>query len=135
MVVSYLLIGKSSVNVYLLLYPAVEISVIVSGPVYTGSRGRLTCSIMVNASVPVLSGATIVTVWRKGDFQLTNNNHTNISEAFVHGSNTIFESNVTVSPIETTDSGDYTCEAILVSPLAGNVSAISQVLTLSIQGK
>jgi len=45
-----------------------------------------------------------------------------------------FESNVTFSPIETSDNGDYTCEAILVSSVAGNVSAISGVHTLAIQG-
>ena len=89
---------------------------------------------MANTSAPVLSGATIVTVWRKGVAQLTNNNRTNISEAFVDGSNTSFESNVTLSPIETSDNGDYTCEAILVSSVAGNVSAISGVHTLAIQG-
>ena len=128
-------IAKLSKCISLLPAPAVEISVTISGPLYTGNRGTLTCTIMVNASIPVLSGATIVTTWRKGVILLTNNSRTNISEAFKDGSSTLFESNVTIGPIAMADSGQYTCKAILASPIAGNISEISGVLPLAIQGE
>lgn len=39
----------------------------------------------------------------------------------------------TFDSIDTADSGNYTCEVILVSPIAGNVSGHSSVISLEIQ--
>jgi len=42
------------------------------------------------------------------------------------------ESTVTFDPIDAADSGNYTCE---VSPVAGNVSGHSSVISLEIQSE
>ena len=106
----------------------------VSGPLYTGTIVTITCSIHVNASV--LSEITVEAVWRRGTTQLTNNSHTNISEAAVVGGSSLFQSNVSFYPIESSDSGQYTCEVTLISTASGNhLSTSSGEVTITVEGE
>lgn len=106
----------------------------VSGPLYTGTTVTITCSIHVNASV--LSEITVEAVWRRGTTQLTNNSHTNISEAAVVGGSSLFQSNVSFYPTESSDSGQYTCEVTLISTASGyHLSTSSSEVTITVEGE
>ena len=101
------------------LNPAVEASVMVSGPLYVRRGATLTCSIRVNASLQVLSEINIVAAWMKGNVQLIDNNHINISNTISNGS--ILKINVTFVPLQFSDSGNYSCEVALFSIATGNM--------------
>ena len=91
----------------------------VSGPLYVRRGATLTCSIRVNACLQVLSEINIVAAWMKGNVQLIDNNHTNISDTISNGP--IFETNVTFVPLQFSDSGNYSCQVTLFSITTGNM--------------
>ena len=105
-------------RLYVFLNPAVEASVMVSGPLYVRRGATLTCSIRVNASLQVLREINIVEAWMKENVQLINN-HIHISSTISNGS--IFETNVTFVPLQFSDSGNYSCEVALFSIATGNM--------------
>jgi len=113
--------------------PSPEVSLSVSGSLYAGNRVIISCNIHVAASV--VSEVRVVAVWKMEGVQLTNSSRINISEAVLSDGITLFVSNVTINPVEVADSGDYTCEATLISHAAGNVSTHSTTNTVDIQGE
>jgi len=114
--------------------PAPNVSMYVSGPLYTGNRVTITCNIHVNASV--LSEITVVAVWSRGTTQLTNNSRTNISRAVAVGGSSLFQSNVTFYPTESSDSDVYTCDVTLISIASGNhLSTVSSTINIAVEGE
>ena len=114
--------------------PAVEASVMVSGPLYVGRGATLTCTIRVNASLQVLREITTVAAWMKENLRLINNNRTNISDTISNGSS--FETNVTFVPLQISDSGNYSCEVTLFSIATGNMLLTrSSMSFFAVEGK
>ena len=75
-------------------------------------------------------------VWRRGITQLTNNSRTNISEALAVGGSSLFQSNVSLYPTDSSDSGEYTCEVTLISTASGNpLSTRSSAITIAVEGE
>ena len=74
---------------------------------------------MVNASLHVLREINIVAIWQKENTTLINNNRTNITGTVSNGS--VDEINVTLAPLQLSDSGSYSCAVILYSVATGNV--------------
>ena len=114
--------------------PAVEASVMVSGPVYIRRGATLICTVRVNASLQVLREINTVAAWKKEDLRLINNNHTNISDMFSNGS--VLETNLTFVPLQFSDSGNYSCEVTLASIATGNVLLTrSSMIFFAVEGK
>ena len=110
------------------------VSVRVSGSLFTGNRVTFTCSVEV--SVSILSTVRPVVTWRRGTAQLFNNSRTNVSKLVSTGSTSLFESNLTINPIEAADSGNYACETTLVSIATNNVvSRNSSLVSIVVEGE
>ena len=62
--------------------------------------------------------------WRRGTFQVLMGQYVNISET--EGSGHEYSRTVTFSPVDTSDSGLYTCTASLSPSLTGSVIASSE---------
>jgi len=123
-------------NPYILCSPIpdVEPSVVVSGPLYVGRSVALTCHIMVNASAHVLREINTVAVWWKGNTILINNNHTNITGTVSNGS--VYEINLTLAPLDFSDSGNYSCTVTLYSATTGNVLLTnSSTISFAVEGE
>ena len=119
---------------FLLSNPAVEASVMVSGPFYVRRRATLTCTVGVNASLQVLREINTVADWRKENVRLISNSRTNISGTISNGSS--FETNVTFVPLQLSDSGNYSCEVTLLSIASGNVVLTrSSMIIFDVEGK
>ena len=114
--------------------PAVEASVMVSGPLYIRRGATLTCSIRVNASLQLLREINIVAAWMKGNVQLISNNHINISSTISNGS--ISETNVTFVPLQFSDSGNYSCKVTLFSNATGDMLLTrSSMIFFAVEGE
>ena len=110
------------------------VSVRVSESLFTGNRVTFTCSVEV--SVSILSTVRPVVIWRRGTTQLFNNSRTNVSELVSTRSTFLFESNLTINPIEAADSGNYTCEALLALIATNNVvSRNSSMVSIVVEGE
>ena len=106
----------------------------VGGPLYVRRGATLTCSIRVNASLQVPSDINIVAAWMKGNVQLIDNNHTNISDT--NSNSSIFETNVTFVPIQFSDSGNYSCEVTLFSIATGSMLLTrSSMIFFTVEGE
>ena len=106
-------------SIFCSLNLAIEASVMVSGPLYVRRGATFMCSIRVNSSLQLLREINIVAAWMRGNVQLIDNNHTNISDTISNGP--IFETNVTFVPLQFSDSGNYSCEVTLFSIATGNM--------------
>ena len=122
---------RLDLSIFCFQNPAVEASVMVSGPLYVRRGATLTCSIMVNASLQEIN---IVAAWMRENLRLINNNSTSISDTISNGS--VSETNVTFVPLQFSDSGNYSCEVTLVSIATGNVLLTrSNMIIFAVEGK
>ena len=109
--------------------PTVE-ALVQNTPAYIGNDVILSCTITVDATVN--SGVVLTSAWFGPSNQLTNSSHTLAVDGMVAQ---IYNTNVTIVRADSSDSGNYTCNATLVSVssyIIGNSGA--GTVTLSVEG-
>ncbi len=93
------------------------------GPLYTGTSLTLTCNIALN--IAVNSRVDVNVIWSgPGGMLPVNNNRVTVSDTM--GSNTSYQSILTISPLATVDGGSYTCEVTVAPREATTFITISQ---------
>ena len=108
--------------------PRVE-AIVRNTPAYIGNNVTLTCTITVDATVT--SGVLLTTAWFGPSDQLTNTSH-----VLTEGMNTqIYHTNITITRVSASDSGDYTCNATLASLSSYTIGNLGTgTVTLSVAG-
>ena len=89
--------------------PTVE-AIVQNTPAYIGNDVVLTCTITVDATVN--SGVLLASAWFGPSNQLTNSSHALTVDGMAAQ---VYQTNVTIVRADSSDSGDYTCNATLVS--------------------
>ncbi len=93
------------------------------GPLYAGTSLTLTCVITLNEAVN--SRVDVNVTWSgPGGMLLVNGNRVTVSDTM--GSETSYQSNLTISPLATVDGGSYTCEVTVAPADTSTFITISQ---------
>ena len=100
---------NSCVTLHTVPQPTVNITANRSGVLYAGTPLTLTCSIQLN---PAVNTTVMVTrTWSgPGSQAVSNSGHVTVSNVFKRSDN-LYETTIEFGPLNTTDSGNYECEA------------------------
>ena len=110
---------------------------------YAGSRLKITCAITLDSVLsPVLGNLTVMSKWTKlGEMLLSGNGDSRITVSNVsqQDSTTNYSSTLMFSTLQTSDTGNYTCE-VTVAPLLSPVRNVmngtnSSTTTIRVQSK
>ena len=116
--------------------PTVNITPNRTGDLYAGTPLTLTCSIQLN---PAVDTTVMVTrMWRGPRSQtISNSSHVTVSN-LVERPAFFYETTIQFSPLSTTDSGDYECEATVIpdpqSQFVNMSTTGSDTLTVIVKG-
>ena len=93
--------------------PTVNITPNRTGDLYAGTPLTLTCSIQLNPAVD--TGVMVTRMWRgPGSQGVSNSSHVTVSN-LVSRSAFLYETTIQFSPLSTTHSGNYECEATVTT--------------------
>ena len=117
--------------------PTISITPNRTGVLYAGTPLTLTCSIQLN---PAVDTTVMVTrMWRGPASQVvSNSSHVTMSNIF-NRSTFLYETTIEFGPLNTTDSGDYECEATVapepLSQFVNRSTTGNDTHSLTVQGE
>lgn len=113
--------------------PIVSIGGLPTQPLYTGASLQLICSFELTRFVDTT--VEVNSVWRRGGEQITNSNRVNISAITAIRPST-FQTTFSISPLsDTMDSGQYSCQSVIMSNQFVRFTDDSHQVAVMIEGK
>ena len=114
------------------LQPDVNIAINQNPPLYTGSILTLTCTVTLGPYVDKSGNITVAIEW-SGQRNISSNRYSIITPAV--NSSSIYTSNLTISHIETQDSGIYTCTARVTGSDYVQQASASDIVSITVDEK
>ena len=116
--------------------PSVSITMSSDNPLYAGSSLTITCITELSASID--TDVIVSALWKKAGDSISSGDRITISQPQLVSSS-VYESELTISPLSTTlDSGDYSCEISVhpspVSPYIAASASASATVSLVVEG-
>ena len=113
--------------------PIVSIGGLPTQPLYTGASLQLACSFELTSFVD--TSVDFNSVWRRGGEVVTNGSRVNIS-AISAIQPLVFHTMVSISPVsDTMDSGQYSCDSVIVSSQFVQFASATHQITVMIEGR